>query len=38
MIGCLKKYHPSMLFDTDPSGKGMLSGIKILSRDDLKKT
>ena len=31
-----KKYHPKMLFDTDASGKGMLSGIKILSRDDLK--
>ena len=32
-----RKYHPKMLFDTDASGKGMLSGIKILSRDELKR-
>jgi hypothetical protein len=32
-----KKYHREMLFDTDASGKGMISDIRVLSKDDLKK-
>ena len=37
MVGAAWTIACRILFDTDASGKGMLSGIKILSRDDLKR-
>lgn len=32
-----RKHHPKMLFDTDASGKSVISDIKVMSSDDLKK-